>query len=138
MLDPPGVVEKLRAGVDAHDLDAIVDCFAADYRNETPAHPTRSFVGRDQVRRNWEQILGGVPDIRAEVVRQCVDGEVVWTEWDMQGTRRDGERHHMRGVIVFGMAEGRAAWARFYLEPVDPGTDGVDDAVRQVAGPAQR
>ena len=138
MLDPPGVVAKLRAAVDAHDLDAIVDCFAADYRNETPAHPARSFVGRDQVRRNWEQILGGVPDIRAEVVRQCVDGEVVWTEWDMQGTRRDGERHHMRGVIVFGTADGRAAWARFYLEPVDPGTDGVDDAVRQVAGPAQR
>ena len=44
----------------------------------------------------------------------------------------------MRGVIVFGTAEGRAAWARFYLEPVDPGTDGVDDAVRQVAGPARR
>jgi hypothetical protein len=36
----------------------------------------------------------------------------------------------MRGVIVFGVQDGRAASARFYLEPVDEDSATVDDAVR--------
>jgi hypothetical protein len=43
----------------------------------------------------------------------------------------------MRGVIIFGVREGRAAWARFYLEPVDATPVDVDAAVRvQVHGGA--
>lgn len=39
------------------------------------AHPERGFTGRDQVRRNWEQIFAAVPDVTAEVVRIAVDGD---------------------------------------------------------------
>ena len=60
--DPAAVVERLVAATNAHDLDTIVDCFADDYRNETPAHPERGFTGREQVRRNWTQILGAIPE----------------------------------------------------------------------------
>ncbi len=49
----------------------------------------------------------------------------------MTGTRRDGTAHHMRGVVVFGVRDGVAHWARFYLEPVDPDAGTVDDAVRE-------
>lgn len=127
------VVERLRSAVDAHDLDALAGCFAEGYRNETPVHPGRGFVGRAQVRRNWEQIFGGVPDIKAEVLRTSVDGDVVWSEWEMQGTRRDGEAAVMRGVVIFGIAGDQAEWARFYLEPADTGADGVDAAVGRLA-----
>jgi hypothetical protein len=48
----------------------------------------------------------------------------------MSGTRLDGTGHLMRGVIVFGLQDGRASWARFYLEPVDEATTTVDEAVR--------
>jgi ketosteroid isomerase-like protein len=126
------VVERLCAATNAHDLDAIVSCFSESYRNETPAHPGRDFTGRDQVRSNWQQILAGVPDVTAEVVRTAVDGDVIWSEWEMRGTRRDGQPHQMRGVIIFGVAEGVATWARFYLEPVDAGAEGATGAVRQI------
>jgi ketosteroid isomerase-like protein len=127
-------VDRLVAATNAHDIDALVDCFAEDYSNETPLHPARNFRGRDQVRRNWEQIFGFVPDVRAEVTRRAADGDTVWTEWEMSGTRRDGTAHRMGGVVVFGVGDGRAQWARFYLEPVDDGAGTVDDAVRaQVA-----
>jgi ketosteroid isomerase-like protein len=133
LVDGPGaMVDRLLAATNAHDLDALVDCFAVDYVNETPAHPSRGFSGREQVRRNWAQIFAAVADLRAEVVRRAVDGDVAWVEWDMQGTRRDGVPHGMRGVTVFRVAEGRAAWASFYLEPVDRAGDSVDDAVRRV------
>lgn len=128
---PSAMVERLLDATNRHDLDAIVDCFASEYRNETPSHPARGFQGRDQVRRNWEQILTFVPDVAATVVRRVVDANTVWSEWEMRGTRRDGSAHLMRGVILFGVEEGRASWARFYLEPVDAGGDDVNDAVRR-------
>jgi ketosteroid isomerase-like protein len=126
------VVERLRAATNAHDLDAIVECFSETYRNETPAHPGRGFTGRAQVRSNWQHILAGVPDVTADVIRMSVDGDVIWSEWEMRGTRRDGQRHEMRGVIIFGIADNEATWARFYLEPVDAGDESADGAVRQI------
>jgi ketosteroid isomerase-like protein len=131
--DAKDFLDRLREATNAHDLDALVDCFTADYRNETPVHPTRGFTGQDQVRSNWRSIFDFVPDIVSTVLAYAVDGDSVWSEWEMAGTRRDGSRHRMRGVIVFGLAGGRAATARFYLEPVDEETSGIDEAVaRQV------
>jgi ketosteroid isomerase-like protein len=127
------VLERLAGATNDHDLDAIVACFAPDYRNETPAHPERSFTGNDQVRRNWEQILAFVPDISAEVIRSAVDGDTVWSEWEMRGTRRDGSAHCMRGVMIIGVVDELISWMRFYLEPVEIASGDVDTAVsRQV------
>ena len=124
------LVERLCRAVNEHDLDALTECFAEDYRNETPAHPARSFRGRLQARRNWEQIFGGVPDITADV-RWIADEEAVWSEWEMRGRRRDGVRHHMRGVVIFGVEGDVATWARFYLEPVQEGGGDADEAIRR-------
>ncbi|MEO9255721.1 MAG: nuclear transport factor 2 family protein [Tepidiformaceae bacterium] len=125
------LVRRLEAAVNAHDLEAVVACFAADYRNETPLHPERDFIGREQVRRNWEQIFSFIPDVRADVTKHAADGDTVWSEWEHRGTRRDGTAHLMRGVVIFGVEDGRAAWARFYLEPVESGGGDVDAAVRR-------
>jgi ketosteroid isomerase-like protein len=130
------LVERLVRAVNDHDIEALVACFAEDYVNETPAHPARSFRGREQVRRNWEQIFTFVPDVHASVVRCTTDGPVIWTEWEMTGTRRDGSPHLVRGVVVFGATGGRFDSARFYLEPVDNTLATVDDAIRdQVVRP---
>src|SRR4051812_36261967 len=104
------LVRRLQQATNDHDLEALVDCFAADYRNETPVHPARSFDGRDQVRTNWQRMFTGVPDITADVLRTVSDGDVVWSEWEMRGTRTDGQPHVMRGVIIFGLHSERAAW----------------------------
>ncbi len=128
------VAERLRDATNAHDLDAIVECFSETYLNETPAHPGRGFTGRSQVRSNWQQILAAVPDVTADVIRQTVDDDVIWSEWEMRGPRRDGLPHMMRGVIVFGVADDKAAWARFYLEPVDAGQDDANAGVQRIVG----
>lgn len=129
-------LDRLCEATNAHDLDGIVACFAPDYRNETPAHPERGFTGSDQVRRNWQMILAAVPDVTAEVTRFAVDGTTVWSEWEHRGTRADGRPHVMRGVILFGLQDGVAAWARFYLEPVQEGGGDVTESItRQVGRP---
>ena len=131
---PAAVVERLLAAINAHDLEAMVACFADDYVNEWPAHPQRGFRGNEQVRRNWSQIFAAVPDLRARLPRMVVDGDTVWAEWDLSGTRRDGAAHLMRGVSIFGVAEGRLAWVRFYLEPVEETSGDVDTFTHPTVG----
>ena len=133
-----GVLARLERATNAHDVNVLVECFAQDYRNDTPAHPERSFTGREQVRRNWEQIFAAIPDLTAKVLRWAVSGDEAWTEWEHRGTRRDGSSHVMRGVVIFGVANGLLAWARFYLEPVQEGGGNVDAAVRRQVAPAGR
>jgi ketosteroid isomerase-like protein len=130
MSDTRAWLERLLSATNDHDLEALVDCFALDYVNQTPAHPARGFVGREQVRRNWEKIFFFVPDMRTEFVEATFDGPTVWTERIMRATRRDGSAHQMAGVVVFEIVDDAASRARFFLEPVEETTGSVDDAVR--------
>jgi ketosteroid isomerase-like protein len=129
MVDTHSVIDRLVAATNAHDLDVLVDCFAPGYVNETPAHPPRGFRGRDQVRRNWAAIFAGVSDLAARVIATAIEGDRVWTEWEMTGMRRDGTPHAMAGVIIFGVADDQIVSARFYLEPVESISGDVTAAV---------
>lgn len=129
---PLGVLDRLVTALNAHDIDAVVACFAEDYRNHTPAHPDRGFVGRDQVRSNWIQIFAGVPDVTAAVTRVAVDGSTVWSEWVLTGTRVDAQPFDMRGMILFEIHAQTIKSATLYLEPLDPSGEGPDHGVRSV------
>jgi ketosteroid isomerase-like protein len=131
---PPAVAAALAEAMNAHDIDAFVSLFAADYDSRQPVHPDRAFVGRDQVRANWSAVFSGVPDFRAELVATAVEADTLWTEWRWRGTHEDGSRLDIAGVIVFGIEGGRFAWARLYVEPVESGGEGIDAAVREMSG----
>src|SRR4051794_19665781 len=129
MSDTLPVIARLLAATNAHDLDALVGCFATEYVNETPAHPRRGFRGQDQVRRNWSSIFAGVPDLSASILAAVVGGSTNWTEWEMHGTRPDGSPHAMAGVVIFTVSDDRITSARFYLEPVEHTSGDVNAAV---------
>jgi ketosteroid isomerase-like protein len=131
---PEGVAAALVEAMNAHDIDAFVSLFAPDYDSRQPAHPDRAFVGRDQVRSNWSAVFAGVPDFRAELVAIAVEAETLWSEWHWRGTHEDGSPLDMAGVIVGGVQDGRLAWARLYIEPVESGGEGIDAAVRDMSG----
>ena len=128
------VAVALAEAMNAHDIDAFVSLFAADYDSRQPAHPDRAFVGRDQVRANWSAVFTGVPDFRAELVATAVEADTLWSEWRWRGTHEDGSALDMAGVIVCGVEDGRMAWARLYVEPVESGGHGIDAAVREMSG----
>jgi ketosteroid isomerase-like protein len=137
------VLESLIAATNRRDLDSLVDQFADDVRSDTPAHPARSFVGRDQVRKNWQQILGAIGDLEATVAASSSGpgpkpgSETVWAEIAFDGHRPDGAPWRMRGVTVNEVVDGRIASLRFYLEPVDEAAVGADAAIqRALAVPA--
>ncbi len=126
------VLDRLLGAVNAHDLDGLVSCFAGDYLNETPAHPRRGFRGSAQVRTNWSQIFAGAGDLCATVRRSVVDGDRLWTEWEMDGTRPDGTALAMRGVVIFEVKPPLITSARFYLEPVEETSGDVDAHTQRV------
>ncbi len=134
MTTPLAAVERLIAATNQHDLDGVVACFAADYSLESPIHPARSFHGREQVRRNWTQLFDAIRDIKVALVRSAVDGDTIWTEQEMSGTRADGTRHLMRGVFIFGVNDGVIRWGRMFLEPVDGANVDADAAIRAIVG----
>ena len=132
--DPRALLDRLIPAVNAHDIEELVACFHVDYVNVNPAHPQRGFHGNEQVRRNWTQIFGSVPDVHARVLRSAVDSDSVWSEWEMIGTRTDGEDFDMRGVFIFGVTDGRAKWARMFHEPVEKTSGDADELVEQLTG----
>ena len=132
------IMHRLLAAINAHDLDAFVACFDPDYASEQPAHPARSFRGSVQVRKNWEGVFAGVPNISAELLMsvETSDGVEVG-EWRWQGTHIDGSPFAMRGVIVAGVKHGRITWGRLYMEPVEQGGGDINEMVRETYRPGE-
>jgi ketosteroid isomerase-like protein len=131
---PLAVFERLVRAQNAHDLEAMLECFDADYRSEQPIHPSRTFTGRDQVRKNWSALLTAITDFRAEVLRTAVDGETVWSEAHWSGTKADGSQLDEMIVTIFGVRDGHIAWGRLYGEEVEREGADIDETVRRVAG----
>jgi ketosteroid isomerase-like protein len=128
------VADRLLAALNAHDIDAFVACFDPEYDSVQPVHPDRAFRGSGQVRENWTAVFAGVRDFRAELIRAVTAGDGEWSEWHWTGTQADGTPLDMAGVIVGGVRDGRLAWARLYMEPVQHAGAGIEAAVRDMAG----
>ena len=127
-----GLMNRLLTALNAHDLDAFVECFASDYRSEQPVHPDRAFEGREKVRENWTNVFAGVPDSEAALLSSgTVEEAVEFGEWRWHGTHLDGTPFAMRGVTVMGIEGEHVAWGRLYMEAVEEGGGDIDTMVRE-------
>ncbi|WP_238845845.1 nuclear transport factor 2 family protein [Nostoc edaphicum] len=121
----PSVLIKMEAAINAHDIDAFVNCFANDFVGEQPVHPKRNVTGAEQVRKNWTGIFAQVPDLQAKLVAHTIAGDMGWSEWHWQGKHINSTEFNMRGVVVVGLRENTIAWARLYMEPVQSGSNAI-------------
>jgi len=128
------IIARLTAAMNSHDLDAMVALFHAEYDSRQPAHPARAFVGRAQVRANWQAMFAGVPDLRAELIRSVQDGETTWCEWAWSGTRGDAQPFEVRGVALFRVHDDLIIGATLYLEDVETEPIGIEQAVEGLSG----
>ena len=135
MDDPRSVLERQERALNAHDVDALADCFHEDLHSDDLVHPSQTFRGREQVRQNWSLMIQNVPDLKAELRATAVEGDTVWGEWRIYGTRRDGEMLDLRGVVISRVQDGRIVSSRRYLAPLDVGSESVDDYFRRLIEP---
>ena len=116
---PPKLVfERMIQDANRHDLDAMVACFAPDFRSEQPLHPERTFVGQAGVRKNWSFFFSTIPDLQIEILGEVAEGDVVWAEVHYHGTQTDGKKFTVQGVTLQGISADQIIWARLYIEPV--------------------
>jgi limonene-1,2-epoxide hydrolase len=128
------LIERLADAMNQHDLDAAVALVHEDYRSEQPAHPGRAFVGRAQMRANWEAMFAGIPDFRAEILGSVQDGATTWTEWRWSGTRTDGLPVDVRGVTLFEIRDGSIVAGRLFMEDVELEATGIEEFVQSRSG----
>ncbi len=79
------VAEHVRCE-NAHDLNGVIQTFgdSARYDDEPwDAH----YEGRDQVRQFYSQLMGALPDLSIEIVRQHVNDETIILEVTIRGTQ---------------------------------------------------
>ena len=115
---PKAVFERMIQAANRHDLDAMVECFAPDFRSEQPFHPERNFVGQAGVRNNWSFFFTTIPDIQVEILNEVEEGDTVWAELHYHGTQTDGKQFTVKGVTLLGIQADQIIWGRLYIEPV--------------------
>jgi SnoaL-like domain len=132
-------VMRMAEAINRHDPEGMAAQMAPDYRSEQPIHPNRRFGGNRQVVENWTAILGAVPDLVVDVLRESTDGSTSWSEWWMHGHKPDGTPHELRGVIIAGLGEdGLIQWQRLYVEPVEEGGADIRASVRETVRDTER
>jgi hypothetical protein len=114
----PLLLERLVTALNEHDLESLIACFHLDYLSEQPAHPARSFTGRDNVARNWAWVFDQFEDFQANLLDVSVRDTTIWTEWQWWGTDQSGIRVEVRGVMIFEVENSVFRSGRLYLEPV--------------------
>ena len=112
---PQAVFERMIQAANRHDLEAMVACFAPDFRSEQPFYPERNFTGQAGVRKNWSFFFLTMPDFQAEVLSEAVEGDTVWAELHYHGTQVDGKKQATRGVTISGIQGEQIAWSKLYI-----------------------
>lgn len=135
MEDPREAMRRQERALNAHDVDALADCFHENLHSEDIAHSAHTIEGREQLRRNWELMLTEVPDLRAELRGTAVEGDTVWGEWRVYGTRRDGSILDLRGVAISKVEDGRIVSSRRYLAPLGVSDETTDEYFRRLLDP---
>ena len=113
---PLQVFHRMVLALNSHDLDEMVACFSRDFQSEQPFHPERNFIGQGGIRKNWGFFFTNVPDIRMDILSEIVEGDTVWCETYMHGTRVDGAKHSVRGVTIQRVRAGAIVWSRLYID----------------------
>ena len=115
---PKLAFERMIQAANRHDLDAMVTCFAPDFRSEQPVHPERAFTGQAGVRNNWSFFFTTIPNIQIDILGEVAAGDTVWAELHYHGTQTDGKKFTVKGVTILRIQADQIIWARLYVEPV--------------------
>jgi hypothetical protein len=116
-------LERILAGFNAHDLDAILDEFTDDAIFDAPrgAGPGgRRFTGRSAIRNAFAQRFAGIPDIRYEDARDVVAGDRGFSEWTIRGTTADGQPIEVRGCDLWEFDGSRVRRKDSFWKRLDP------------------
>jgi len=114
-------LERMAAGFNAQDVDAILENFTPDAVFETSQGPDpwgERFTGHAEIRRSVEAVFATLPDIRFENASRWVCGDKGVAEWTCVATTPKGRRMEVRGCDLFAFRDGKVARKDTYFKQV--------------------
>ena len=106
----------------AHDLDAIMEFFADDCSLDMPRGPEpwgQRFVGKVAVRQGLATRFSGLPDVHYGEDRHWICGNMVFSEWLLTGTTRNGVAVKVRGCDHYEFRDGKVIRKDAYWKIVE-------------------
>lgn len=120
-------IEKLLVEIldafNRHDLDAIMEFFAADATLDMPRGPFpwgQRFVGKAEVRAGLASRFAGIPDVHYGADRHWVCDDLAVSEWTLTGTTTTGRRLEVRGTDHYEFRAGKVIRKDAYWKTVEP------------------
>jgi ketosteroid isomerase-like protein len=117
-------LQRLLDAFNAHDLDAVMGCFADDCVLEMPRGPERwgrRAVGKAAVRAALAARFAGLPDVRYDDAAHIACGDVGITKWTIRGTTPGGQVVEANGCDVYTFRDGLVTVKDSYWKIVEPG-----------------
>ena len=113
-------VDFLQAFADAfnaHDADKIMSMMTDDCIFQASAGPDvdgEKFVGKDNVRKAFQQVFTIFPDAKWANARHFLDGDRGVSEWVFSGTKSDGTHVEVTGCDLFTFRDGKISVKNSY------------------------
>jgi ketosteroid isomerase-like protein len=115
-------LKSFLAAFNAHDLDAIMECFADDCEFYMPRGPepfgTR-YAGKAAVRAGLATRFTGIPDVHYGDDRHWLAGDLGVSTWLLTGTTKTGEPVCVRGVDLLEFSAGKITKKDSYWKIVE-------------------
>lgn len=115
------VMERLHAGFERHDVEAIIDCFTGDGVFDVTEGPEpwgERFQGKPSIRKALEALFSAIPDVQFVDGTRWVAGDRGVSEWTCVGTTTKGRPIRVRGCDLFEFREGLVARKDSYFKRV--------------------
>lgn len=116
-MDPKRLLERMHTALTTRDVTNLLMLLQVDFDQFYPAGDGKETTGREAARRTYEDLFNSYPDFRADLMRQAIEGSVIWVEWHWSGSRNDSTQGTLDryGVIIYGVEDGLLAWSRSYM-----------------------
>ena len=104
------ILDSFANAFNAHDADKILSYMTEDCIFEASAGPDvngEKFVGKDAVRKAFEDVFKNYPDAKWISARHFISGDRAVSEWIFSGTKLDGSKIEVAGCDLFTFRNGK-------------------------------
>lgn len=109
-------VERFNDALNRHDVDAAIALMTDDAVFESTSPPDgERHEGGAAVRAAWEQLFADTPTAHFDTEEMIATGDRCVVCWRYTWTQ-DGEAHHIRGVDVLRVRDGKVAEKLAYVK----------------------
>jgi ketosteroid isomerase-like protein len=111
-------INRFNEAFGRHDVEAVMVLMTDDcvFESTSPQPDGHRYVGQREVRALWDDFFSSSPAAAFETEELFVVDDRATARWIYRYTGEDGTTHHIRGVDVFRVRDGKVAEKLSYVK----------------------